>query len=205
MAQASGLRAFPWLTLALVGVGLVLSLIPGTAAALEYGRMSVEGGQIWRPLTGQLVHWTFRMTLLDLGVILLLGSWLEMRSRKPLTLALASSAILIAAGLHFLARDLNSYRGSSGLASALFTVVALMLLGDAGLRWKWRGLALLALLLLAAKTIWEMNSGAPLAAGYLPAGVTVTPLVHLLGAAAGAGVYAACMFTDKNRSESSAH
>lgn len=180
----------PWVTPALVGAGLLFSFTPGMADALEYDRIAVENGQLWRPLTGQLVHWTARMTLVDLGVILLLGSWLEMQSRKLVIVSLASAAPLIALGLHFLSLDLESYRGSSGLATALFVCVALTLLGDRRLRWRWRELAFLALLLLAAKMIWEFWSGAPLAAGDLPEGVRVAPLVHLLGAIAGAAAFA---------------
>jgi hypothetical protein len=40
--------------------------------------------------------------------------------------------------------------------------------------------------------VWEVATGAPLAAGHLPAGVAVAPLVHLLGAIAGAAAYMAC-------------
>jgi len=179
-------------TLALVGAGLLLSFVPGAAEALEFDRRLVQGGQIWRPLSGQLVHWTARMTLVDLGVILLLGAWLETRSRRLLAISLVSAAALIATGLHLLPPRLDLYRGSSGLATALFVCVALVLLGDRRLHWKWRGLALLALLLLAVKISWELWSGAPLAAGHLPPGVKVTTMAHLLGAIAGAAAFMAC-------------
>jgi rhomboid family GlyGly-CTERM serine protease len=169
-------------TLALVGAGLLFSFIPGMAGLLEYDRDAVNGGRLWRLLSSQLVHWTARMTLLDLGVILLLGSWLEMRSRKLLVLSLTAAALLVGAGLHLLPSGLDYYRGSSGLATALLVCMALVLLRE-----KRRGLALLALLLLAAKLLWELWSGTPLAAGNLPHGVSVSPLAHLLGAIAGAG------------------
>jgi len=149
----------------------------------------VENGQIWRLLTGQLVHWTARMTFADLGVILLLGIWLEKRSRKLFVRSQIIAAGLIAVGL-LLSRDMEIYRGSSGLAAAAFTAVALLMLCDSSLRPLWRGLALLAILLLGAKIFWEMWTGAALAAGYLPHGVRVTPLVHLLGAIAGGAAYA---------------
>ena len=102
-------------------------------------------------------------------------------------LAVAREAI--AAGLHLLSSDLVMYRGSSGLATALFTMVACLLLFDTRLRWKWRGLALLALLLLTVKMLVEMKTGLVLYAGQLPPGVRVTPLVHLFGAISGAGVF----------------
>ena len=178
------------MTLALVGAGLLFSFAPGMVDALEYDRVAVESGQLWRLMTGQLVHWTARMTLLDLGVILLLGAWIEIRSRKLVIVSLVSAAALIAAGLYLLSPGLERYRGSSGLATTLFVCVALLLLGERRLHWKWRAPALLALLLLAAKILWELWSGAPIAAGDLPDGVRVAPLVHLLGAIAGAGAFA---------------
>jgi rhomboid family GlyGly-CTERM serine protease len=178
-------------TAALVASGLLLSFAPGAADALQYDRGAVGNLQLWRPLTGQLVHWTPRMTLVDLGAILILGIWLEMRSRRLLVASTLGAACLVAAGLHFFLMDLSVYRGSSGLASALFLSAALLLLSDRRLAMWWRGLALVALLLFLSKIMFEIVSGAPLAAGHFPTGVRVTPAVHLLGAAAGAAAWAA--------------
>jgi rhomboid family GlyGly-CTERM serine protease len=175
------------MTLALVGAGLLLSFTPGLPDVLEYDRDAVNGGQIWRLLTGQLVHWTARMTLIDLGVILLLGAWLETYSRKLLLLSLASAPIVIGAGLHLLPSGLDIYRGSSGLATALFVCMAFVLL-----RGKRRGFALLALMMMMAKIVWELWSGSPIAAGDLPNGVEVAPLAHLLGAVAGLFAFIVC-------------
>jgi rhomboid family GlyGly-CTERM serine protease len=169
----------------------LLSFIPGFAEALEYDRGAVESGELWRLLTGQLVHWTARMTIADLGVILLLGIWLERRSRKLFISSQLIAAGLIAAGL-LLSRGMEIYRGSSGLAAAAFTMVALLLLFDSRLHMAWRGVALLAIILLVSKMIWEMRTGTALVAGHLPHGVQVTPLVHLLGAIAGAVTFAGC-------------
>jgi hypothetical protein len=125
------------------------------------------------------------MTLVDLGVLLGLGAWLEWRgSRRTLVLALALAAALTALAVQFFSPDLRFYRGSSGLASALFVLTALELVRSPS-----RGarvLTLAALGLFVGKAGWEFLAGAPLFAGPLPPGVRVVPLVHLLGGLGGA-------------------
>jgi len=150
----------------------------------------VAGGQSWRLLTGQLVHWTARMTLVDLAMLTLFGIWVERRSRPLLAGTVVTAVVLVAAGLHRFAAEIAFYRGSSGLASALFVVAALILLGDSSLRWVWRSVGAVALLLLSAKTIWEIREGTALAAGPLPERVSVTPVAHFAGAVAGLAAFA---------------
>ena len=176
---------FPWITPALVAASLLLSFLPGLAESLQYDREAVAGGQSWRWITGQLVHWTARMALIDLGMLTALGLWLERRSRALLAGTLLAAALAVAAGLQLFAGEVAVYRGSSGLATAAFAVVALLLLGDGSRRPAWRALGAAALLLLLAKTVWEILGGPALAAGRLPEHVSVTPAVHVMGAAAG--------------------
>jgi len=176
--------------MALAGTSLLLSLLPGLAGSLQYDREAVATGQSWRWISGQLVHWTARMALVDLGMLTALGFWLERRSRPLLAATLVAAAGLVAGGLQLLAGDVEVYRGSSGLATALFAVVALDLLCDRSRGWIRRSLGGVALLLLAAKTVWEATGGTALAAGPLPESVSVTPVVHLMGGVAGLVTFA---------------
>ena len=174
------------MTLALTGVALVLSILPAPGGPqLGYDRAAVAEGQFWRPFTGQLVHWTPRMALVDLSVVLAFGCWLERRSRGVAAGAILLALFSIGAGIHFWLTKLDTYRGSSGLATACFAATAAFLVCDSTLerQWRWSGLA--ALTLLAAKIAWEIGSGAALAAGALPPGIQVVPQVHLIGALAG--------------------
>ena len=174
----------PWIILAVVAGASLASLLPGAAGILEYDRTAVEAGEIWRLLTGQLVHWTARMTAADLAVLLAVGAWLEIRCRRVALVALLAGALLVGLGLYGLAPELSHYRGSSGLASALFAAAALEMATASPLRWQ-RASALTALVLFAAKLFWELETGRALAAGPLLPGVVVTPSVHLLGGMAG--------------------
>ena len=173
---------FPWTTVTLVTLCVAASFVP--AAVLEYDRARVAAGEVWRLLTGQMVHWTPRMALFDLGMLLGLGIWLELRGdRRLLAVALTLGACLTALAVHTLSPGLLAYRGSSGLASALF-VLAAVRVADSPDRWT-RALALTAIAFFLGKAAYESLAGQTLFAGPLPPSVRVVPLVHLLGGVCG--------------------
>ncbi len=179
----------PWLTCGLVAVALVASFAPGMAEAFQYDRAQVEGGgEWWRLMTGQLVHWTARMACVDLGVVLLLGAWLERYNRGLLAAACLAGLLVTGTGIHLLAPQVGISRGASGMATTLFVLLALVILRDRQSRVE-RGLAALALALIVAKIIWESASSSPLTAGPFPEGVVVLPLAHLLGGLAAVIVF----------------
>jgi rhomboid family GlyGly-CTERM serine protease len=182
-------RRVPWVILTAVAACAAVSALPGGGALLEYDRARVAGGEVWRLLTGQMVHWTARMALADLAVLLGLGLWLEIGGRRrALLLALALGAAVTALGVQFFQPGLAVYRGSSGLAAALFTLTALEAMRPPAGRRTFR-LAACALLLFTAKVAWETAGGTPLFAGDLPDGVAATPLIHLLGGLAGLAAF----------------
>src|SRR3954462_1309378 len=116
-------RRFPWVTVVLAALFSAASLAP--AEALEYERIRVTAGEVWRLLTGQLIHWTPRMAAFDVGMLLGLGVWLELRGdRRRLINSLALGAGLSTLAVYTLSPDLLTYRGSSGVASALFVLAA---------------------------------------------------------------------------------
>lgn len=170
------------MSLALAVLCAMAALMP--AAALEYDRVRLGEGEAWRLLTGQMIHWTGRMAVFDLGMLLALGTWLELRGdRRLAAVALGLGTTLTAFAVHALSPGLQVYRGSSGAASALF-VLAAMRLADSSDRWS-RIPALTAMLLFLAKAAFESSTGQALFAGPLPQGVRAVPLVHLLGGLGG--------------------
>jgi hypothetical protein len=177
-------RRFPWLTLVLVAAGDLVAAWPGAGTALQYDRRLVAAGEAWRLLTAQLVHWTARMSVTDLGALLVLGSWLETQARRRQAAA-ALAAALAATAAFLPLSHLDLYRGSSGLGSALVVVAALAAPSGAASRGA-RGLAALALAGFAAKLLLDAAGITLTGAGPLPAGVAAAPAAHLLGAAAGA-------------------
>ena len=174
--------SFPWVGAGLAGLCALAALLP--PELLQYDRARVEAGEVWRLLTGQAVHWTARMALLDLGMLLGIGVWLEARGdRRRMVLAWVLGGALTALAVAAFSPGLSVYRGSSGLASALFVLAALRIAEESGPR----PLALAAVALFLGKAAVEALTGQTLFAGRLPEGVQVVPLVHLLGGIGGLG------------------
>jgi hypothetical protein len=168
------MKRFPWMTLALVAL---CALADGNA--LQYERSA----EPWRLLTGQMVHWTPRMAFFDLGMLLGLGAWLEIRGdRRLAAISLPLGAVLTAVAIH-LSPDLLVYRGSSGVASTLFVLAAFRIADSSDPHT--RALAFTTVALFLGKAAFESITGRTLFAGELPDGVRVVPLVHLLGGLAG--------------------
>lgn len=175
-------RRVPWVMAALAALFAAASLAP--ANALEFDRTQVAAGEVWRLLTGQLVHWTPRMAAWDVGMLMALGLWLEARGdRRLLVPGLALGGGLTALAIQALSPDLLTYRGSSGLASALFVLAAVRIAETSDPLP--RTLAVAAVALFLAKAAFEAVAGRTLFAGPLPPGVQVVPLVHLLGGLGG--------------------
>ncbi|HET9301111.1 MAG TPA: rhomboid family intramembrane serine protease [Candidatus Polarisedimenticolaceae bacterium] len=171
----SGLSV-PWATAGFVVLALAATTVPG----LEYDRAAMLRGEIWRPVTGQLLHWSWPMAAADLGVIAVAGTFVERRARRRVVLGLAAGLLAVAVVVA-LSPGLLRYRGSSGVATALVTLA----LTDERLP---AGLALSGLLLLLAKTAIEGTTGQPLLPGTLPHGVALTTSAHVAGLLAGLAV-----------------
>lgn len=175
---------FPWFTAALAALFAAAWLLP--SEALEFDRARVASGEVWRLLTGQLVHWTPRMAVFDIGMVLGLGVWLELRGdRRLLITSLALGTGLTALAVYESSPGLMMYRGSSGVASTLFVLAAVRVMDHPDPRS--RSVAIAAVALFLSKAAFESLTGQTLFAGSLPPGVHVTPLVHLLGGLGGMG------------------
>ncbi len=173
-------QQIPWITLSIVALAAVLTMaLPGYGERLQY----VRGGAWWSVLTSQFVHWHGRMALLDLCLVLMAGVWIERRFRLAVVVSFIVAALLCALGIH-LSQAMTVYRGSSGVAIALLTVV-LLDLASRGNPSGTRVVAVLVLVLTVAKIAWEWRTGQALAVGPLPPGVRVASGVHLAGMLAG--------------------
>jgi membrane associated rhomboid family serine protease len=125
------------------------------------------------------VHEVPRLAVVDLTVLLLLGAWVELRSRALLAAVLASSALLSSAAL-WLLTDYPRYVGSSALSSGLLCA-AILLAAREG-----RSLVPLVLgVLFAAKLVLEAWGAWPAALGGLPPGYEPATAAHVGGAVAG--------------------
>ncbi|MGH8496081.1 MAG: rhombosortase [Gammaproteobacteria bacterium] len=180
----------------LVVIVLVVLLGAGgadTAASLRYDRDALSGGELWRLVTGHLVHLNWGHLILNvagLGMV-----WLLFATEFPLwRWALIALAGLTAMDLGFWVSEppLAWYVGLSGLLHTLFAAGVV--------RWIALGVpdGLLIGAAFAAKLVWEQTVG-PLPFTESSAGGPVVVDAHLYGAIGGIVAALAFVLYDKRR------
>lgn len=175
----------PGASLLLAWPAIPAFFLPGLDARLEYERAAVAAGEVWRLVTGHWTHWSLDHLVWDGLAFLALAAACELRDRKRFALCLAGAALVVPLGVFWLQPGLDLYRGLSGLDSALFALLAVLVWRQEGAgprRW----LVLGGAALFAAKVAWEAVLGEPLFVEPGATGFAVVPLAHLLGAAVGA-------------------
>lgn len=166
-----------------LAVPALLFELPGWAEHLQWDRGAVARGEAWRLVTCHWTHWSVRHLAWDLATFVLLALLCEARGRRAFLTAVASSALLIPLILWIALPSLETYRGLSGIDSALFVLAAVLLLREK----PWSGPALaagVALLGFLLKVVYESVFGAALFAGSEGLFVPV-PLAHLTGGICG--------------------
>jgi rhomboid family GlyGly-CTERM serine protease len=147
-----GLR---WHVIGLLVLMLVLGLFHETVNPwLEYQRSEIANGQLWRLITGHLVHmnlWHLGMNLA--GFVLCWQFFPDLLTRKRLWLWLGLSIPLVSAGFWFVDTNLQGYVGFSGLLHGLLVMCLL-----AGLPGHPR-LHGLILVLVVGRLTWEQMPG----------------------------------------------
>jgi len=188
VSHSAGARptSLPWVSTSLSALALALWLIPGANELLQFERTAIAAGEFWRLVTGHLTHWTTSHVGWDLAAFALLGTLVERRSRRLLVATLASSAPAISAGVWLFRPDLATYRGLSGIDSALFaTAIATQVLEGFSARSPSRVfIAIAASIAFLTKLALESTTPVPLFVATSAAFVPV-PLAHGIGAACG--------------------
>jgi rhomboid family GlyGly-CTERM serine protease len=176
------------LTLTIGLAALLVAFFPGLSEALEYDRMSIVGGEIWRLLSCHLTHWNAEHLQWDLLMFLALGGLCELRSAKSLRICVISSAAAVSATVFFWFPDVGQYRGLSGIDTALFTLLAIQLISQARRERSWRRASVVAGLLVGfvAKTVYEGIMGQTIFVDESLAGFVPLVWDHLAGAVVGA-------------------
>jgi rhomboid family GlyGly-CTERM serine protease len=181
------MKKLPFLTFALGAYAWVVFASPSLTSELEFSRDALAGGELWRLFTGHLTHFSAEHLRWDLLVFVALGALVELRSRAHFVCCVVGGALLISLGVWWLQPQFVTYRGLSGIDSALFAYVAVdvLVLGWAERRWHVAGAAAAALVLFLAKVMFEVVFGQTV---FVSAGDTFdpVPLAHLLGAVVGA-------------------
>ena len=187
---------FPFVTLVIAGSSLLIWWGGESWMELmEWRRSEIAVGQWWRVATGHLCHWSGAHFFWDLLMFVALGLFLEARSRR----SLVWNILLTVALSHFAltqASVFDTYRGLSGIGSAVFVCLALSAILNARSRSD-RIYGVAGLVAFAAKLAFEIVWTSPLFAQNLGSGAQVAYSVHTAGFTAG---FASTMiFTLKNR------
>lgn len=183
------MKRLPWFTLGFSALTLAVHFAPALGNVLQFDRAAVAHGQVWRFFTAHLTHFGDDHLRWDLLAFVVLGSLAEGISRTAFLTTLGAAAPIITAGVWASQPQFATYRGLSGIDSALFGVVVASLF-VAGWRDRHRfsiAIGGLALAGFAAKCAFELTTGGTVFVDTGGAFAPV-PLAHLLGMLTGVAV-----------------
>jgi rhomboid family GlyGly-CTERM serine protease len=183
------MKRLPWLTLTLSAVTVIIHCVPALGNLLQFDRAAVAHGQVWRFFTAHLTHFGEDHLRWDVIAFVILGALAELISRRAFLLTLGVSALIISAGVGLAQPQFTTYRGLSGIDSALFSFVIADVLA-AGWRERHRFSLVTGVVALGgflAKCVFEILTGHTV---FVETGnaFAPVPLAHLLGGAVGAAV-----------------
>ena len=171
----------PLATLLVCSAAGVVFAQPQLQALLIYDRAAIDGGEIWRLVTGNLVHFSPSHFLYDVVPLFVAGAVIEMRGSRRFAILCLASAATIGATVYVGSPELSVFGGLSGIVMAAFTYLCLDGLNESG---AWRRLCQVALILLVVKMSIEMTLGRSFesfAESESPSFVPVPP-AHIAGA-----------------------
>lgn len=176
-------------SLSLAVISIIVYLVPGAREWLQYDRSLIAAGEIWRIITCHWTHWTFDHLFWDAAALAVLGTLCERLDRYRFLICLLIAAIVIPATVWLFIPDMQTYRGLSGIDSALFTLFAILTLKRPSIRQTSGGYAILLLLVLGiAKVIFELSTGMTLFVDGSENHFIPVPLAHLAGGLVGLAV-----------------
>ena len=166
--------------LIVAGIAILITFAGPTAAeALRYEREAILGGQIWRLVTGNLVHLSWSHLLLNLaGLGLVWALFGQALGTRAWAATFMVCALGVSLGVLLLDAGISWYVGLSGVLHGLFAAGAV---ADRNIK---PGTRVLILGLFATKLLWEQVYGS-LPGTTAAAGGNVIVEAHLYGALAG--------------------
>jgi rhomboid family GlyGly-CTERM serine protease len=162
-----------------VGVlALVVWFAPGLAERLVYDRSAIPAGEVWRLVTGHLVHFSADHLWLDVAAFLIAGWAMETRMAAPRWPMFGAAPLFISLTLLGMEPGMARYGGLSGWATALLAFAALDFVRRADSA---RVLGWLMLIGLVAKLAVEMSSQAPVFVAFGQESIYVATGAHVSG------------------------
>lgn len=168
--------------LLLAVLALAAFYLPGASAAMQF-----EPGRWWNVLFCHFAHWTADHLLWDVLAFAALGMFCCRFSAGRFWLAIGLSALAVPFAVVLLQPEITSYRGLSGIDSALFGLVLCEVVRSARRRRDHFLLvaACFAGTAFAGKVLFEFTTGGAVFANSDPGAFVNLPLAHLVGFACG--------------------
>jgi rhomboid family GlyGly-CTERM serine protease len=169
----------------LTALAVGIFAVPSLATVLEFDRE--QPWDCWRVLTGHFTHFDLRHLFWDGIMFLVLGALIEKRGRGRLVGCLVVSAVAIPLAVALWMPEIPTYRGLSGIDSALFTLAMGLLLREALAEKRGGQVILFGALALGfvGKVIYEFLTGHTFFVD--SSSFTPLPLAHVVGAVIGLG------------------
>lgn len=186
MVPSARLSRVPWWTLALVSGVLLTWWVPGADRVFVYDRAAIADGELWRLMTGHLVHFSRSHLLYNLAVLGVATWFIEAHYRRDAIALHLLAGSLIGVALFLGEPHMRIFGGASGIAYASVFYVALRGLTET-LRWRLMCVSLCAIVIV--KLLIEWLWGWSLAANAPGAQFVSVPLSHLVGIASAAILY----------------
>ena len=159
---------------------------------LQFDRQAIAQGELWRLVTGNLVHWSVEHFLLDCGVFFVVGWLYERHLGRSYAWILLASGLAVGCGIFVFLPEMEIYRGLSGVDSGQFAAavgIEFHLARRQPRRWVWVAPAAAIFVL---KILYECASGQMFFGTESLGNIGLpTPLAHAAGALAAAIVLAA--------------
>ncbi|MCG6932321.1 MAG: rhombosortase [Gallionella sp.] len=169
----------PVRTLAICAAALLVHFVPWLGQLLIYDRSAIAHGELWRLLTGNLVHLSDAHLAMDMAAFLIAGTMIEQRGYHHFMKLCISAAALIGMAIYLFEPVLQFYGGLSGVVTAAVVYLCLQGMTEQG-SWRWLCAAMLAAL--SAKLWFELVSGKSLLLVVGGGNFVPVPLSHLTGA-----------------------
>lgn len=179
------LARMPWRALGLVSSALIAQWSPDAAELLVYDRAGVAGGELWRIITGHLVHFSDAHLLNNLAVLVPAVWLVETRYRGDAGLLFVGAASVIGIALLVGEPRLLRFGGASGISLAFLVYACLRGLHEDH---RWRTVCMVLLAIVGAKFAAE-SAGWHFRDWQASEGFVPVMLSHFVGAATGGAVY----------------
>lgn len=191
MPNTRSLLGFP-LTAILAAIALLAYAFSALESSLSIDLLQPSWIKAHQLVGCHLLHWSAEHLIWDIGMFCLLGGICEVWWPKRYYAAVALSAVVIPLAILLFQPAISSYRGLSGIDSAIFSLLATTILLDSLRASDWPLALLFGCLLssLAGKVMYEYSSGGLMFVSdtnFIP-----LPLAHLVGGIIGAMVACSC-------------